>query len=121
MPDGALDKGARRGDNWVAIGNGDGAAEGAESVNDERRRIARNEARTVVSEENAVAVIMFGSHARGDARPASAVEGTFARRAAGAVAMLVATSGGTAPPRTDGPFNVLEWTDGVLNQAGKTP
>ena len=41
---------------------------------------------------------------------------TFARRAAGAVAtlaMIVATSGGATPPRTDGPFNVLEWTDGV--------
>ena len=39
---------------------------------------------------------------------------TFAQRAAVAtLAMIVATSGGAAPPRTDGPFNVLEWTDGV--------
>ena len=43
--------------------------------------------------------------------------GTFARRAAvglATLAMIAAASGETtAPPRTDGPFNVLEWADGV--------
>ena len=42
--------------------------------------------------------------------------GTFARRAAvglATLAMIAATSGEAAPPRTDGPFNVLEWADGV--------
>ena len=43
-------------------------------------------------------------------------KGTLARCAAGTlgtVAMMVATSGGAAPPPTDGPFNMLEWADGV--------
>ena len=43
---------------------------------------------------------------------------TFARRAAVGLTTLamiaaVSTSGGATPPRTDGPFNVLEWADGV--------
>ena len=51
--------GARPNSKWIGSLS---AAEGAESVNDERRRIARNEARTVVSEQNAVAVIMSRVH-----------------------------------------------------------